>query len=43
MGSSRILDVRILRSGGLVAGFLGMLTRLAATRSGTSFRGQPPK
>ena len=42
-GSSRILGVRILRSVGLGAGFLGMLTRLAATRSGTSFRGQPPK
>jgi len=41
-GSSRILGLSILRSVGLGAGFLAILTRLAAIRSGTSFRGQPP-
>ena len=42
-GSSTILGVRIVRTAGLSAGFLGMLTRPAATRSGTSFRGRPLK
>ncbi len=42
-GNSRIFGLRLLRSVGLGAGCLGMLTRLVATRSGTSFRGQPPK
>ena len=42
-GSSTILGVRIVRTARLGTGFLGMLMRLAATRSGTSFRGRPLK